>query len=239
MKVRGERECQACGTHWSYYDTGSIVCPQCGSVRSVGLDDRTEHTATTAEFDLTSVRGTVDEVPLSELADEVESVSADYVRRIGFVHAGELLPLDDVYLAALELRHVAAELSRAMRVSDPEEQYFFALLAGADEGDRPAPAEVPDSLRGARGLAAATAVDAYATELRQYLDDHPDRTPSQLLGTLGEHRKRVAALDGEVTPRTAERLVRVAQDIGRAVADDDETALARAQQRLDELSVDV
>jgi len=239
MKVRGERECQECGTHWSYYDTGSIVCPQCGSVRSVGLDDRTEHTATTAEFDLSTVRGVVDEVPLSELAGEVETVCADYVRRIGFVHAGELLPLGDVYLAASELRHVAAELSRAMRISDAEERYFFDLLAGADEGDRPAPAEVPESLRSARGLAAAAAVDAYTTELRQYLDEHPDGTASQLLGTLGEHRKRVAALDGEVTPHTAERLVRIAQDIGRAVAEDDETALARAKERLDGLSVEV
>jgi uncharacterized Zn finger protein (UPF0148 family) len=239
MKVRGERECRDCGTHWSYYDTGSIVCPQCGSVRSVGLDDRTEHTATTADFDLSPVRGAIDEVPLSELADEVESVSADYARRIGFIHAGELLPLDDVYLAALELRYVAAELSRAMRISDAEDRYFFALLGGADEGDRPAPAEVPDSLRSARGLAAAAAVDAYGTELRQYLADHPDGTASQLLGTLGEHRKRVAALDGDVTPRTAERLVRVAQDLGRAVAQDDESALARGQQRLEDLSIGV
>lgn len=239
MKVRGERECQKCGTHWSYYDTGTIVCPQCGSVRSVGLDDRTEHTATTADLDLTTVRGMVDDVPLSELAGEVESVCADYVRRIGFIHAGELLPLDDVYLAALELRHVAADLRRAMRVSDAEEGYFLALLAGADEGDRPAPSEVPDSLRSARGLAAATAVDTYTTEARRYLEDHPDRTVSGLLGTLDEHRKRVSALDGEVTPRTAERLVRIAQDLGRAVAEDDETSIARAQERLDDLSVEI
>ena len=239
MKVRGERECKDCGTHWSYYDTGSVVCPQCGSIRSVGLDDRTEHTATTAQLDLTTVRGLVDEVTLAELAGETESVCGDYVRRVGFIHAGDLLVLDDVYLAASELRHVAAHLSRAMRVSDAEEGYFFDLLAGADEGDRPAPSEVPDSLRSARGLAAATAVDTYTTEARRYLEDHPDRTVSGLLGTLDEHRKRVAALDGEVTPRTAERLVRIAQDLGRAVAEDDETSLARAQERLDDLSVEV
>lgn len=239
MKVRGERECKDCGTHWSYYDTGSVVCPQCGSIRSVGLDDRTEHTATTTRLDLSTVRGLVDEVTLPELAGEVESVSADYVRRVGFIHGGDLLVLDDVYLAASELRHVAADVSRAMRVSDAEERYFFDLLSDADEGDRPAPAEVPDSLRGARGLAAAQAVDTYGTEVRRYLEDNPDRTVSGLLGTLDEHRKRVAALDGDVTPRTAERLVRVAQDLGRAVAEDDETSLARAQERLDELSVEV
>jgi uncharacterized Zn finger protein (UPF0148 family) len=239
MKVRGERECKDCGTHWSYYDTGSIVCPQCGSIRSVGLDDRREHTATTATLDLTTVRGLVDEVTLDELATETESVCADYVRRVGFIHGGELLVVDDVYLAASELRHVAADLGRTMRVSDAGEQYFFDLLAGADEGDRPAPAEVPESFRAARGLAAVAAVDTYGTELRQYLEAHPDRTVSGLLGTLDEHRKRVAALDGDVTPRTAERLVRVAQDLGHAVADDDERSLARARERLDDLSVEI
>jgi len=239
MRVRGERECKDCGTHWSYYDTGSVVCPECGSVRSVGVDDRTEHTASAVEFDLTAARGLVDEVTLSELAEEVESTCGDYVRRVGFIHAGELLVLDDEYLAAAELRHVAADVGRAMRVSDAEENYFFELLAGADRGDRPAPAEVPDSLRSARGLAAAEAVDAYGTEVRRYLEDHPDRTASTLLGQLDAHRKRVAALDGDVAPRTAERLVQVAQDIGRAVAEDDEGALARAQGRLEDLSVGV
>ena len=60
-----------------------------------------------------------------------------------------------------------------------------------------------------------------------------------LLGRLDEHRKRVAALDGDVSSRTAERLVRVAQDVGRAVTEDDESALARARKRLDDLSVGV
>jgi len=239
MRVRGERECTGCGTRWSYYDTGGITCPECGSVRSVGVDDRTEHTASAAEFDLTTARGLVDDVTLTELAEEVESACADHVRRVGFVHAGEMLVLDDEYLAAAELRHVAADVGRAMRVSDAEEAHFFELLASADRGDRPAPAEVPDSLRSARGLAAAEAVDAYGTDLRRYLEDHPDRTASTLLGSLDEHRKRVAALDGDVPARTAERLVRVARDIGRAVAEDDESALARARKRLDDLSVEV
>ncbi|PSP79463.1 hypothetical protein BRC70_00140, partial [Halobacteriales archaeon QH_6_68_27] len=125
MRVRGERECTGCGTRWSYYDTGGVTCPECGSVRSVGVDDRTEHTASAAEFDLTTVRGLVDDVTLTELAEEVESACADHVRRVGFVHAGEMLVLDDEYLAAAELRHVAADVGRAMRVSDAEEAHFF------------------------------------------------------------------------------------------------------------------
>lgn len=236
MKIRGERECKGCGTRWSYYETGSVVCPECGSVRSVGVDDRTEHTATAADLDLSDVRGLVDDVPLTDLADEVESVCAEYVRRAGFIHAGDLRELDDTYLAAKELRHVAAELRRSMRVDDETEYYFLELLRGADDGDRPLPTSVPDSLRSARGLAAAAAVDTYRSDARRYLEDHPDRTAGRLLGRLDEHRKRVDALDGDVPPREAESLIDAARTIGRALVHDDETALVEAQSRLDGLS---
>ncbi len=56
-----ERECTECGTRWSYYETGSIGCPACGSLHSVGLDERTEHTDLRVEFDLTPVRADIDE----------------------------------------------------------------------------------------------------------------------------------------------------------------------------------
>ena len=233
MKVRGERECTSCGTQWSYYETGSVICPSCGSIRSVGLDDRTEHTAGPASLTLAEVRSLVDDVPTAELADDVESVCAEYVRRSGFIVAGELRELDDTYLAAQELRHVAAEVGRSMRVTDEEEYYFLDLLRGADEGERPLPTEVPESMYGARGLAVAAALDAYRTDLRRYLEDTSDATVVGLLGSLRDHQKRVEALDGEVSPRSAESLVRVARAVGRAVADDDESALVEARELLD------
>jgi len=237
MKIRGERECTECGTRWSYYDSGSIACPSCGSLRSVGVDERREHTAGAASLDLSPVRHLVDEETLETVAEEAESRCREYVRKSGFVHGGELRLLDDTYLAAAELRHVAAEISRAMRVSDDEEYYFLTLLRGADQGERPEFDELPDSLRGARGLAYAEAVDAYRADVRRYLEDHPDELASRLLGTLGEHQKRVAALDGDVDPRSVEHLVRVARDIGRALAEGDEGALAEAQGRLDGLDL--
>jgi uncharacterized Zn finger protein (UPF0148 family) len=236
MKIRGERECKGCGARWSYYQTGAVTCPECGSVQSVGVDDRTEHTASAVALDLTDLRSRVDDVPLADLTDDVESRCADYVRRVGFIDAGQLRELDDTYLAATELRHVAADLGRSMRVTDDEEYYFLELLGGADDGDRPIPTAVPDSLHASRGLAVAAAVDAYRSDVRRYLDEHPDPAAKRVLGRVDEHRKRVDALDGDVGPREAESLVDAARAVGRSLVRDDETALAEARSRLDSLA---
>jgi len=238
MKIRGERECQECGTRWSYYETGSVVCPDCGSIRSVGLDDPTEHTAGNAQLDLTEIRALVDDQSLADVAETAAERCREYVRQCGFVSGGQLHPLDDTYLAAVELRLAGEEVARAMRLTDDEEYYFLELLRGADAGERPPADEVPSSMRTVRGLAYARAVDAYRSDLRRYLDEHPDDTVRSLLTTLRDHQKRIEALDGDVSPRTAGELAYVVRAIGRAVADDDETALAEAQRRLDEFEVD-
>lgn len=237
MKIRGERECKDCGTRWSYYDSESVVCPDCGSMRSVGVDERREHTAAAVELELTPVRDLVDDAPLEEVAERAAEVTREYVRKSGFLNAGELQELDDTYLAAVELREVAEGVARSMRVSDDEEYYFLSLLGGADGGERPPADEVPESMRAARGLAYAKAVDEYASDSRRYLDDNPNQAAGRILSTLGEHRKRIAALDGDVSPRTAGSLIYIARALGRALAENDETALAEAQQRLDEFEV--
>jgi len=239
MKIRGERECQECGTRWSYYETGSVVCPDCGSIRSVGLDDPTEHTAGAANLELTEIRALLDDQPLADVAEAAAERCREYVRQCGFVSGGELRPLDDTYLAAVELRLAGEEAARAMRLTDDEEYYFLELLRGADAGDRPPADEVPESMRAVRGLAYARAVDAYRSDLRRYLDEHPDDTVRSLLTTLRDHQKRTEALDGDVSARTAGELVYVAQALGRALADDDETALAEAQRRLDGFEIDL
>ncbi|WP_123539149.1 DUF7117 family protein [Halosimplex salinum] len=237
MKIRGERECQACGTRWSYYETGSVVCPDCGSLRSVGLDDPTEHTANPANLDLTEIRALVDDEPVADVAEAAAERCREFVRKSGFVSGGALQVLDDTYLAAIELRYAGEEVARSMRVSDDEEYYVLELLRGADRGERPQADDVPESLRSARGLAYAEAVDAYRADVRRYLDDNPDETARSLLATLRDHQKRIEALDGDVSARTAGELVYVARAIGRALIDDDETALAEAQRRLDDFEV--
>lgn len=240
MRIRGERECTDCETRWSYYETGSVECPTCGSLRSVGVDERTEHTASPATLDLSTARNRLDSAgdDAAETRAAAERAAADcraFVRRRGFIDAGRLQELDETYLAATELRHVAEELARTMRVSDAEEAYFLTLLGGADRGERPDPNEVPGSLRAARGLAAAEAVSEYRREVGTYLDDHPDSDAAGAFGTLAEHVKRVEALDGDVDTDLAERIVRVAQELSRYLREDDEMALVAARDRLSRL----
>ncbi|MFB6309304.1 MAG: TFIIB-type zinc ribbon-containing protein [Haloarculaceae archaeon] len=228
MKVRGERECTDCGTRWSYYETGSIACPDCGSIRSVGVDDRTRHTDAPATLDLTPVRSEIDTASTREVAERAADICAEYVRKRGFIDAGDLRPLDEVYVAAVELRHVAGELTRELRPTEQEELYFLDLLRGADDGQRPAVEEVPDSLSQPYGLAMAAAVEAYTRDLRTHLDDHPDEEARRFSGRIRDHRKRIEALDGDVDPADANRLLHAARDLGKYVIEGEESALVTA-----------
>ncbi|MFC4543552.1 TFIIB-type zinc ribbon-containing protein [Halosolutus amylolyticus] len=235
MKIRGERECKECGTRWSYYETGSVGCPACGSLRSVGIDERTEHTDLQVEFDLTSVRNAIDDVPTDDLAERAREACRDYVRRRGFVNAGDLRDLDDTYLAASELLHVADVLERDIRLEEREELYFLSLLRDADDGERPPHQEVPATIRAPRGLAYATAVQEYRGDVRTWAEDRSLTTAERgALETLGEHAKRIRMLDGDVDPRLAERLIEATRDLANGLRGD-ELAFAQAQDRLDGL----
>lgn len=239
MKVRGTRECKACGERWSYYESGSVSCPGCGSLRSVGVDDeRKLHTASAASLDLTAARDALnggDGESLRRAAERAVEETRSFARGYGFVDGGRLLAPDDTYLAAAELRAVAGAVGRAARLDDDEEYYFLSLLRGADAGDRPEVDAVPASVRDSRGLAYANAVEAYLRDLRAYLDEHPDPVARETASVLREHVRRVQALDGDVPPGDAERLVRVARGLGEYLRDDDEEALVEARDRLDRL----
>ncbi|WP_226010087.1 TFIIB-type zinc ribbon-containing protein [Halomicrobium salinisoli] len=238
MKVRGHRECKDCGTRWSYYDTGSVVCPDCGSMHSVGVDERTRHTDAPATFDLTPVRGRIDEDPLRRVAEDAAERAAEYVRKRGFVDAGDLRPLDETFVAAALVRHVGGEFARGLQHGDAEELYFLSLLRDADGGERPPAEEVPESLWSPHGLGLAAAVEAYQRDLRTYLDDHPDEHARRLSGRVRDHRKRMEALDGDVPPRDAERLLHAVRDVGKYVAEGDESALVTADNWLEGLEND-
>jgi hypothetical protein len=235
MRVRGRRECRDCGHQWSYYETGAVDCPACGSLRSVGVDDRTQHTDTPTSLDLSPHRRAVDAGDLADAADDLKRDLRRYRTKRGFIRGGDLLPLDATYLAATELLHAVDVLVRAGDRTDDEELYLLSLLRGADVGDRPDVDTVPRSMRAARGLALAEAVDEYRREVLAWLDDNPDPGARQVLGTVSEHVKRTRALGGDVPLEESEALLVATQDVSRALREDDETALATATDRLSRL----
>jgi uncharacterized Zn finger protein (UPF0148 family) len=243
MEIRGERECADCGTRWAYYETGSVACPDCGSLRSVGVEERRRHTDAPVTLSLSESISRLAEAEVADVAEDVQSACREYARRRGFVHAGDLRTLDDRFLLAHELTHAVDVHGRLLDPGDDEERYVLALLRAAHEAEgsenaeegpeRPAPEAVPRSMREARGLGYAEAVDDYRGELLEWLDDHPDPEARKTLGTLGEQLKRVKALQGDVDPAVAERLVRIARDIGRYLREGEEAALSTARDRLD------
>lgn len=234
MRIRGQRRCKDCGERWSYYETGEVTCPSCGSILSVGVDDRRRlHTAGRVDFDLSGVRTGIDQRPLRDVAQDAAQQARTYVSACGFIDGGTLLPLDDVALAAAELRHAGSMLHRRLDVTEAEERYFLALLAGADAGDRPD--AVPESMRSARGLGVADAVGAYRTDLSTWLELHPDPAASSTTASVRDHVKRIEALDGDVPPEQAEVLVAAARALGTYLREDDESALIEARDRVDRL----
>lgn len=174
MNVRGERECRDCGNRWSYYETGAIECPQCESLRSVGVTERATHTDTPVTLELNAhrtrfgeARGTLP----SEGVDELKRDLRRYVHKRGFINGGELRRLDSTYLAARELIEAVDVYDRLRDPTEFDREYLLALLAGADEGDRPETAAVPDTMWEARGMAAARAVGEFREDALTFLDE--------------------------------------------------------------------
>lgn len=236
MEVRGVRECQSCGTQWSYFETASLECPECGSMRSVGVGDRELHTDSPVELDLSQAREVLASGSVREAADPAGAAALEYIRGRGFINAGELQPLSEVYVAAHEVRHAAAELGRTLTVSDAEAYYFGELLEGAARGDRPGGDDVPASLHVARGLAAAAAVRAYRDALRTWIERESTVDEAvTLTGSLGDHVRWIRALDGAVEPADADRLVAAAQALGDYFRSETETDLERCRTLIENL----
>lgn len=236
MDIRGERECKSCGTRWSYYETGEIACPECNSLHSVGVDEPKTHTEGQANLDLTPVRNAVDTKSIRRVAADATASTRRYIKTVGFVRAGELESLEETFLAAMELRRVGTTVRRLRSLEDTEKAYFLELLRGADQGERPGPKAVPKLFYPERGLAVAASIDIYVTEIRRWREEQTAQV-DRLLSTVRGHRKRIEALDGDVDPTDAERLVRTVRDLSRYLRTGDEGSLARAQERLSDDSL--
>lgn len=238
MEVRGERECTACGTEWSYYETGSIACPACGSIRSVATEDeRREQTDLAPTLELDDAVAAAGRDDYRTAAKRAREAAREYTHARGFLRGGNLLELDDAVLATWELRYVASAFARALDHTEAERFYFVSLLRGAPDGERPDASDVPDSMRAARGNGYADAVADYRDDVRRSLDDGPERAGVEgLLESLDDHVRRIHALDGDVPPGEADSLVAVARAVGHYARDGDEADRAAARETLASLS---
>ena len=218
MRIRGRRRCTDCGHEWSYFDTGEVACPDCGSLRSVGTGERQRHTDNPIQLDLSAHRHALDPATdLGDVADDLKSTLREYVRKRGFVRGGDLRTVDETVLAA------------AVRL------YVLDLLGGADGGDRPEPDAVPTAMADARGLAYADVLDDFCADLGTWLDDHPDPAGARVRETLKTHVTRVDAVYGDVPVAESEALVRAARELVTYLTEGDETALAACEDRLSRL----
>lgn len=234
MRIRGRRRCQDCGREWSYFDTGSVACPDCGSLRSVGTGDRERHTDAPVELDLSAHRAALDDVTdVGDVDEDLKTTLRDYVRQRGFVRGGDLRTVDDTLLAAAELLHAVDVFERTRGEPDDAVQlYLLDLLSGADRGERPDPSAVPEAMTDARGLAYAEVLDRFCTDLGTWLDNNPDPDAERVRERLDTHVRRVDAVYGDVPPAESETLVRAARELVGYLVSDDEAALATADERL-------
>ncbi|ELZ07206.1 hypothetical protein C479_15522 [Halovivax asiaticus JCM 14624] len=236
MKVRGERECTECGTRWSYFETGSVSCPGCGSLRSVGSGDRREHTDAAVTLDLADVRADVNDRPLVDVVGDATDRCRTYVARRGFIAGGDLRPLDETYVAALELRAVHGLLAGYRSLGDDEQLYVLSLLRDADDGTRPPAADVPPSLRAARGIAVARAVTDYRRAITDWAADRSlDSETTTALEALGDHATRLDGLDGDIDPETAGTILSATRSLGDALRGDGGTDEVEIVAQLDSL----
>ncbi|MFB6105057.1 MAG: TFIIB-type zinc ribbon-containing protein [Halobacteriaceae archaeon] len=239
MEIRGERRCQACDTRWSYFETGEVACPACGSLRSVGVADRALHTDGPATLDVTAAKDRATAGDLREAAAAAADAAGDYVRTRGFIDAGSLGPLEDKVLAAYELREVGRHLHRTLDIDEEAEYYFLTLLEAVPDGDRLPPADVPKSLRTPRGLAVAAAVEAYLDDVNDWLGARDaDQPPAldRVRGRVRDHHRRITALEGAVPSQDAERLVVATRALVAYARSGDPEDIERARTALDALA---
>lgn len=235
MRIRGERECVDCGTRWSYYETGSITCPDCSSLQSVACDDPTQHTTTEAELDLTDVRADIETASLADLAAETADRCRAHVRQLGFIHGGEPRAPTNREFVAAELAQVARQIKLGTGDGPAVESHFLELLRGVEAGTRPDPGAVPKACWAPRAAGYATVLRSFRRELASWSRDHETgSTARRALERFDTHVTRLDQLAGPVPPGSVEPLVAASRSLATGLAGE-EGDLERTLELLGEL----
>lgn len=179
-------------------------------------------------------RKTVDGVPTPAQQRQIRSACNEYLRNYGFISEGSLLPLEVTYVSVMELKYLTHELSNLSSPTQEIIDYWFSLLK-ADLGARPSPDDVPRTCWAPRGLAVARVVSEYRRAIQRLSYGSNPSMFSETLERLGDHTRRVEALDGELSPSDTEQLVVIIRALGQYRISDSESALSEAVTRLDQL----
>ena len=178
MEVRGNRRCQSCGSEWSYYETGTVACPSCGSLESVGTDaERRQHTDTPATLNLATFADRIAGEPLERYGADLRSTLRSYTQKRGFINGGELRALDDRYLAARELIHLTDMLQRRQSPTTDERLYLLAVFNSLSSTPASADGSIADGSTTDGTVADGTVADA-ATSPTDEWPSHEDVPPS-------------------------------------------------------------
>ncbi|MFB6186034.1 MAG: hypothetical protein ABEI86_04100 [Halobacteriaceae archaeon] len=214
MEIKGYRECRECGHQWSYYETGNIQCPECGSIKSTGIDERRLHTNTPVEIDITSIQSLVSNDEFRQAGQLAAEEARNYTIRRGFIQEGELIQCDDRIFSCHELRNLGNYINRTTSITDETEYYFIETIQAVKNKGRPDQQAIPMKLRSIRGLAYARTAKDYLNAVMTWVEYTDQQPPSRgVFERTKENIKRVEALDGDISVRDSERIYEIVTNL--------------------------
>ncbi|MFB6253304.1 MAG: hypothetical protein ABEI06_01680 [Halobacteriaceae archaeon] len=214
MEIKGYRECRECGHQWSYYETGNVQCPECGSIKSTGLDERTLHTNNPVEIDITSIQSLVSNDEFRQAGQRAAKEARNYTIKRGFIHKGDLIRCDERIFSCHELRNLGNYINRTASITEETEYYFIETIQAVKNSGRPDQQAIPKNLRSIRGLAYARAAKDYLNDVTTWIEYADHELPSGgVLERTKENIKRVEALDGDISIGDSERIYEIVANL--------------------------
>jgi hypothetical protein len=229
MQFTGHRRCKQCASEWSYFETGSVSCPECGAIKSTGIGGPEPHTAQHTSLELAPYWEVTDEEVRIE-SDKIRRAVTEFLSEYGFIKGGDFLPLHDEVLAAGELRHAAYRYNTLGDPSEEVEHYLLGLLRAVMGESRPT--SPPDVLKQARGRGTADILEQFLRDMRQWTQARAATELMPIRESFRTHLHRIQALEGDVDPVVLSRLIQSARAVQQYIAREDQQSLSKARDHL-------